>query len=118
MSADMEISITIRGGEVSAGGARIIESADVPAPSAEMAGAGTVSGRVGEGAPSPLDALGTGELGAATAPSPEMEGGMAGVAAGGVLPAPVPLEQVAQLGSSAAAESSEDGAPAPEEDAG
>jgi hypothetical protein len=114
----MEITITIRGDEVGAGGVRSAELAGAPAPSAEMAAAGTVSGRVGEVAPSPLDALGTGELGAATAPSPEMEGGMAGAAAGGALPAPVSLEQVEQLGSSAAAESSEDGAPAPEEDAG
>ena len=118
MSTDMEISITIRGGEVSAGGARLVESAGVPVPSAEMAGAGAVTAAVGEGAPSPMDALRTGELGAAAAPSPEMEGTMSGVAAGGALPAPVPLEQIEQLGSSAAAESGEDGAPAPEDNAG
>lgn len=118
MSTDMEISITIRGGEVGAGGARIVESAEAPAPSAELAGPGTVSAGVREGAPAPIDALGTAEIGAATAPSPELEGAMAGAAAGAAPPAPVPLEQVEQLGSSAAAESSEDVAPAPEGDEG
>ena len=118
MSADVEIKITIRGGEVSAGGARIVESADAPAPSAEMAGPGAVSAGVGERVPAPIDALGTAEIGAAPAPSPQLEGAMAGAAAGAALPAPVPLEQITQLGSAAAAESSEDVAPAPEGDEG
>jgi hypothetical protein len=115
VSTDTEISITIRGGEVRAGGARIVESAGVPAPSAEMAGAGTVAAGVGEGVPSPMDALRTGEMGGtAPAPSPEMEGALVGAVAGTTLPAPVPLDQVEQLGSSAAAESGEDVAPEPE----
>jgi len=111
----MEISITIRGGEVSAGGARIGESAAVPAPSADMAGAGTVTAAVGEEAPSPMDALRTGEMvGTAPAPSPEMEGALVGAGAGTTLPAPVSLDQVEQLGSSPAAESGEDVVPEPE----
>lgn len=102
MSADMEIKITIRGNEAVVGGTQRSDQSDVPSPSPDITGA--LEAATGdEGAPpSPIDAMGASGLDSSTAPapSPTMDGAETSTATASALPEPVPLDEIANLGSS------------------
>jgi hypothetical protein len=105
MNPEVEIRITIRDGTTAIGGVGAFAAAGAPQPDPQMGAAGMAA--AGIAAPSPMEAAGA----QAAAPTPMTAGGMA--AAATTPPQPVPVDQIEQLGSSAAVDGAS-AAPTPE----
>ncbi len=114
MNSDIVVTIKISG-EADKGSVQVGEVAGAPAPSDAAAGLGAAAATAGA-PPTPSDALGVGEISAAATAVPSPVGGDAAGLAAGALPAPVGLDQIEQLTTSAGLSSGTGMVPEPEGD--